>query len=285
MRIIDFLKLLLLAALWSSSFLFTRIAAPVLGPIWLIEFRVLLAGLLLLPILAQLGLVREMQANWKPLVIVGCFNSAIPFSLFAFSSVYLPSGFTSILNATVPLFGILVASVWLREKLSSTRIVGFILGFIGVMVLVGWTEFALTREFWAAVSTGLVAALLYAIAAPYIKLQLVGVSPLTITTGSQLSAALFLWPAMPLTIPDRVPSAIVIFSVLGLAVLSSVFAYILYFHLIETIGSTKSLTVAYLIPLFAIILGAVVLNETVTLSMIIGCGLILLGTAIANDLL
>ncbi len=284
MSLISFLQLLLLAGLWSSSFLFTRIAAPVLGPIWLIELRVLIAGLVLLPVIARSGLFPEMQRHWKTLILVGCLNSAIPFSLFAFSSVFLPSGFTSILNATVPLFGIIVASVWLGEKLSKTRIWGFILGFVGVTVLVGWTSLAPTLEFVAAVSTGLIAALLYAIAAPYIKRHLSGVSPLTITTGSQLSAAIALWPMMPFTMPTQVPSAIVIFSVLSLALLSSVVAYILYFHLIETIGSTKSLTVAYLIPMFAIALGVFFLNETVTVSTILGCGLILLGTAIANDL-
>ncbi|MBR8839617.1 MAG: DMT family transporter [Stigonema ocellatum SAG 48.90 = DSM 106950] len=126
---------------------------------------------------------------------------------------------------------------------------------------------------------------MYAIAAPYIKKQLAGVPSVAIATGSQLGAALLLLPAMPFTMPQKTPAITVIFAVFALALLSTAFAYILYFRLIQNIGSTKALTVAYIIPLFAILWGAIVLNEAVTRSMMLGCGLVLLGIAIANDLL
>ncbi|MEL6334282.1 MAG: DMT family transporter, partial [Cyanobacteria bacterium J06626_26] len=125
----------------------------------------------------------------------------------------------------------------------------------------------------------------YAIAAPYIKQTLADVPSLVATTGSQLGAALIIIPALPFTVPQQTPSARVVISVLALAVLSTVFAYILFFRLIQNIGSTKALTVTYLIPIFAMLWGAMVLQETVTSSMILGCGLVLLGTAIANDVL
>ena len=284
MRILDILELLLLAALWGGSFLFMRIAAPVLGPVWLIEFRVLLAGLVLLPILARLDLVREVRRNLIPLVVVGCINSAVPFLLLAFASISLPAGFTSILNATAPLFGTIVASVWLKEKLTTTRMIGFVLGFTGVVILVGWKAIAATPSFFLAVLAGLCAALMYAIAAPYIKHNLAGVPSLVIATGSQLSAAFLLLPALPFTIPQQTPPITVVAAVISLALFSTAFAYILYFRLIQNIGSTQALTVAYLIPLFAMFWGAIVLQETVTASMMLGCGLVLLGTAIANDL-
>jgi drug/metabolite transporter (DMT)-like permease len=134
------------------------------------------------------------------------------------------------------------------------------------------------------VLAGLLAALMYAIAAPYIKKYLIGVPPVVVTTGSQLGAAFFLLPALPFTIPQQIPSIAVVVAVIALALLSTVFAYILYLRLIKNIGSTKALTVAYLIPLFAILWGAIVLKEAITMSMILGCALILLGTAIANDL-
>ena len=284
MRILDILELLLLAALWGGSFLFMRIAAPVLGPVWLIEFRVLLAGLVLLPILARLDLVREVRRNLIPLVVVGCINSAVPFLLLAFASISLPAGFTSILNATAPLFGTIVASVWLKEKLTTTRMIGFVLGFTGVVILVGWKAIAATPSFFLAVLAGLCAALMYAIAAPYIKHNLAGVPSLVIATGSQLSAAFLLLPALPFTIPQQTPPITVVAAVISLALFSTAFAYILYFRLIQNIGSTQALTVAYLIPLFAMFWGAIVLQETVTASMMLGCGLVLLGTAIANEL-
>lgn len=285
MRFSDLTQFLVLAAMWGGSFLFMRIAAPVLGPVWLIEFRVLLAGLVLLPISLRLGLLPELQRHWKPLFIVGCIGSAIPYSLFAFASVSLPAGFTSILNATAPLFGTAIAIIWLQEKLSIARIVGFLIGFVGVIILVGWKTVAATPAFFTAVFAGLLAALMYAIITPYIKQQLARASALTVATGTQLSAAVFLLPAMPFATPDRAVTFPVIFAVISLAVLSSALAHLLYFRLICNIGSTKALTVAYLIPLFAMLWGAIFLKEAITLSMLLGCILVLVGTAIANNLL
>ena len=284
MKLSDILELLLLAALWGGSFLFMRIAAPVLGPVWLIEFRVLLAGLVLLPILVRLKLAGEIRRRFIPLLVVGCLNSAIPFLLLAFASVSLPAGFTSILNGTAPLFGTIVAFTWLHERLTPSRLLGFILGFVGVVILVGWKTLETTSNVLIAIVAALLAALMYAIAAPYIKQNLADVPSLVVTTGSQLGAALVIIPALPFTVPQQTPSASVVMSVLALAVLSTAFAYILYFRLIQNVGSTKALTVTYLIPLFAMLWGALVLGEAITSSMILGCGLVLLGTAIANDL-
>lgn len=284
MRVSDGIELLLLAALWGGSFLFMRIAAPLLGPVWLIELRVLLAGLALLPLLLRLNLWSDVRRRAVPLFVVGCINSALPFLLLAFASVVLPAGFTSILNATSPLFGTVVATVWFKEKLTISRTIGFGLGFAGVIVLVGWKTFAATPAFLTAIAAGLMAALLYAIAAPYTKRHLSGVPPLVIATISQLSAALFLVPALPFTVPKTVLTPLITLSVLALALFSTAVAYILYFRLIQNIGSTKALTVTYLIPVFAMVWGATVLKEPITLSMMLGCGLILLGTAIANGL-
>ena len=281
----DIFELLLLAALWGGSFLFMRIAAPVLGPVWLIELRVLLAGLVLLPMLTRLGLLGKLRQNLALLLVVGCLNSAIPFLLLAFASVSLPAGFTSILNGTAPLFGTVVASVWLHEKLTTARMMGFVLGFIGVVILVGWKTIDTTPGILLAIVAALSAALMYASAAPYIKQNLTDVPALVATTGSQLGAALAIVPALPFTVPQQPPSAEVVISVLALALLSTAFAYILFFRLIQNIGSTKALTVTYLIPIFAMLWGAMVLKEAITASMILGCGLVLLGTAIANDVL
>jgi drug/metabolite transporter (DMT)-like permease len=278
-------ELLLLAALWGGSFLFMRIAAPQLGPIWLIECRVLLAGGILLPLLVRLDLARELRPRWRSLLVVGCLNSALPFSLLAFASVSLPAGMTSILNGTVPIFGIAVAAIWLRERLTITRLLGSLLGFVGVVVLIGWQPIAANSSFFIAVAAGLWAALMYAIAAPYIKQTLVGTPPLVVATGSQLGAALVLLPALPFTVPASLPSPQVILSVVALAGLSTSLAYMLYFRLINNVGPTRALTVTYLIPVFATLWGALFLQETITLSTVLGGGLVLVGTAIANGVL
>ena len=284
MKLMDIGELLLLAALWGGSFLFMRIAAPILGPVWLIEARVLLAGLALLPLVIRLGGLQKLKQHWRPLLVVGGLNSAFPFLLYAFASLSLPAGFTSILNATAPLFGTLVAFVWLKERLTRSQLIGFCLGFVGVVILVGWKTVAATPTFFVAVFAGLFAALMYAIAAPYIKTHLNGVSSVVVTTGSQLGAALLLLPALPFTVPQQVPSPMVALTVLALALLSTSGAYVLYFRLIQHVGSTKALTVTYLIPLFAMLWGALVLQEAITIAMVVGCGLVLLGTAIANDM-
>ena len=282
MKILEIAGFLLIAALWGGSFLFMRIAAPTLGPIWLIEIRVLLAGLSLLPILIKLNLLKELRQHWKPLFIVGCLNSAIPFSLYGFASLFLPAGFTAILNATTPLFGVIIALFWLNENLTIQRITGLTLGFLGVFLLVGWQSFQ--GEFIILISmlAGILAALMYAIAAPYAKLKLSGVPALVITTGSLLSAALFLVPFLPFTIPPNYIKIEVIIAVICLALFSTSLAYILFYRLIHKVGSTRALTVAYLVPIFAMIWGAIFLKETITISMIFSCGLILLGTGIAN---
>ncbi len=284
MSVQNFLKLLLLAAIWGSSFLFTRIAAPEWGPIWLIELRVLIAGLTLLPLIFKLGLWPQIQQYWRALFILGMLNSALPFCLLAFASLSLSAGFTAILNATTPLFGLWIVIIWLQETLSMPRLVGFAIGFVGVVLLVGWQEMPLTLSKGIAITAGLLAALLYAIVAPYIQQQFSGVSALVVTAGSQLSAAVSLFPVLPFSIPSQIPSVKAILSVIALALLSSVLAQMLYFHLIKVMGPSKTLTVAYLVPIFAMLWGALVLREAVTISMVLGGGLILLGTAIANDL-
>ena len=284
MKISDFIELLLLAALWGAAFLFMRVAAPVLGPIWLIEFRVLFAGLVLLPILVRLQLLGQIRQHFPTLVLIGGLNAALPYSLFAFAASFLPAGFTSILNATTPLFGIVVASLWLKEKLTISRILGFVLGFTGVVILVGWKTVTAEASFFLAVAAGLVAALMYAIGAPVIKYNLSEIPALVVTSGSLLGAALVLLPLLPFTVPQTIPSVTVIASAIALSLLSTVLAYILYLRLLQNIGSTKTLTVAYLIPFFAMFWGAIILGETITLSTIVSCAFVLLGTAIANDL-
>lgn len=279
----DIAELLLLSALWGGSFLFMRIAAPVLGPVWLIELRVLIAGIALLPLLLRLRSGSVIRAHLKPLFLVGVLNSALPFLLLAFASVSLPAGYTSILNATTPLFGMVVAALWYQEKLTPERLLGLGLGFVGVVILIGWQTLSMTTTVIASIVAGLLAAVAYAVAAPYAKRQLTGVSPLVTTTVSQLSAAVALFPLLPFTVPSVMPSAQVVLVVLALAILSTAFAYILYFRLIQNVGSSKALTVTYLVPAFAMVWGWLVLREPITFAMVIGCGLILLGTAIAND--
>ena len=281
MKLADLFELLLLAAVWGASFLFMRIAAPVLGPVLLIELRVAIAGLTLLLVAIRLGLMGEIKTNIIPLLVVGCINSAIPFLLFAFASLYLPAGFSSILNATAPLFGTLIAGLWLREKLTVVQFIGLIIGFAGVTILVGWTKLPVTTNFIWAIAAGSIAPFSAAVAALYAREKLLGVNPITVATGSLLGATIILLPVTPWFLPDRFPSITIILVTIALSLFSTALAYVIYFRLISRIGASKSLIVAYLIPLFAMFWGTLILGEPITISMILGCGLILSGTAIA----
>ncbi|MEM6451300.1 MAG: DMT family transporter [Cyanobacteria bacterium P01_D01_bin.105] len=285
MRLSDILELLLLSALWGGSFLFMRIAAPVIGPVWLIECRVLFAGLALLPFLLRSRAWSVVLANLKSFFVVGSINSALPFVLLAFASLSLPAGYTSIVNATAPLFGTLIAAIWLQEKLTIGRLLGLLSGFSGVVLLIGLQPMAITPMVIGSIVAGLLAALMYAIAAPYAKHHLSGIPPLVTATMTQLGAAVALLPLLPWTVPTVMPAMPIVLAVLALALFSTSFAYLLYFRLIQNIGASKTLTVTYLVPVFAVLWGALFLREAITVAMVVGCCLILLGTAIANGVL
>ncbi|MDY6897343.1 MAG: DMT family transporter, partial [Cyanobacteriota bacterium] len=239
MKTSDIFELLLLGAIWGTSFLFIRIASPVLGPVWLIEYKVFSGGLFLLAFVIKLGLIKEIHRNIIPLFIVGFINFAIPFLLYAYASLFLSAGLTSILNATTPLFGTVISFIWLKERLTINRIIGFALGFGGVIVLVGWKTISVTQSFYLAVAAGLIAALLEAVAAPYTRKHLSDVSPFVIAAGSQLSAALVILPFTPFTIPSQAPTIEIILALSVSNLLCTAFAYILYFRLIKNIGASK----------------------------------------------
>jgi len=274
--------LLLLAALWGGSFLFMRIAAPVLGPVWLIALRVLIAGIVLLPLLLQRRQLPALRRHGWQLLWVGLVSAALPFTLLAYSSLELTAGLTSILNATVPIFAAVIGYSVYGEVLDTRRVAGVLLGFVGVIVLVGLPQGAASPPMLS-VLAGLAAAVSYVFAANFAKRRLSQVPTVVFVTGSQLGAAAFLLPLMPVFPPPQSPGGLVIAAVLALAVLSTALAFIIYFQLIREVGPTRTLTVTYLIPVFAIAWGALLLGEEITLGMLLGGGLILLGVALANS--
>jgi len=273
--------LILLAALWGGSFLFLRVAAPVLGPVWLIALRVLIAGLVMLPLVAGRGQLAELRRHWRLLLLVGCLNAAAPFTLLAYTALELTAGMTSILNATVPIFAALVGYLLYSEPLDTRRGIGILLGFLGVLVLVGIPQRGAPLPLLPVIA-GLVAALSYAFAANLAKRRLVHIPGLVFVTGSQLGAAALMLPLLPWFVPESMPGAGVIASVLALAVLCTSLAFLIYFRLLREVGPVRTLTVTYLIPVFAIAWGALLLDEVLTLNMLLGGVLVLFGVALAN---
>src|SRR5262245_44544397 len=236
MRPRDLLDLVLLAALWGGSFLFVRAAVPAFGPFALIELRVGIAALALLPLLAMRGSAGDLRRNAAPIAVVGVLNSALPFTLLAFASLTMTAGFAAILNATAPLFGALVAHLWLKDRLTRAQGVGLLIGFAGVLMLV-WSRNALAGggSSWA-VAACLCATLAYGIAANYTKRTLTGVGSLSIAAGSQCAAALAMLPLALWAWPQVTPPLRTWVEVLLLGVASTAVAYLLFFRLIANVG-------------------------------------------------
>ena len=277
-------EFVLLAALWGASFLFMRLGAADFGPWATAGLRVALASLVLLPILWASGHMGALRERAGPILFVGLLNSGIPFALFAYAVLSITTGLASILNATVPLFGAVVAWLWLKEKPTGSRALGLVIGFVGVALLSwGKASFKPGGTGWAVVAC-LGATLCYGLAASFTKRYLMGVPPMATATGSQIGAALGLAIPTLWFWPDHTPGLNAWLGVVALAVLCTAIAYILYFRLIEKAGPSKALTVTFMIPLFALFYGAVFLGETITAWMV-GCGLVILcGIALATGL-
>ena len=278
-----------LSALWGASFLFMRLGAAEFGALPTAGIRVSIAALFLLPLLLSRGLWPEMAKRRSKLFVLGMLNSGIPFASISFALLSISTGLSSLLNATVPLFGALVAWVWLKDRPHGLKIIGLLIGFVGVAML-AWGKASFKPDAsglssgWAVVAC-LFACLCYGISASFTKRYLGGVPSLVIATGSQIGAAIGLALPTLLLWPAKTPSATAWLALLAVGVLCTGIAYVLYFRLIEKMGAAGSLTVTFLIPVFAVIYGAIFLGESVTPWMLLCGAVILCGTALSIDLL
>ena len=284
------LEFLVLAALWGSSFLFMRLGAAEFGPVTTAGLRVGLAALFLLPVFAWPGVWASFRTRWRAILFVGLFNSGIPFLLFAFAVLHIPTGLTAILNATVPLTGALLAWMWLHERPGPSRVLGLAIGFVGVALLV------IGKSGWSGLSAGgtlgivamlacLLATLCYGLSASFTKRHLTGVHPLATATGSQIGAALGLALPMWWWWPEAPVSTSAWWAVAAVALLCTSVAYILFFRIIAKAGPSKALTVTFLVPVFALAYGSWFLGESITGWMVV-CGIVIVsGTALSTGLL
>lgn len=281
-------EFILLAALWGASFLFMRLGTLEFGPLPTAGLRVAIASLALLPVMLSRGLWPQLRQHWKPVMICGLINSAIPFALFSFALLSISTGLSSILNATVPLFGALVAWLWLGDKPGASRTVGLVIGFIGVALLASGKASFKPDASGAVTALGILACLLatisYAVAASFTRRYLSGLNSLMVATGSQIGAALGLALPTLLMWPAQAPSLKAWGALLALGTLCTAVAYVLFFRLIERLGPARAITVTFTIPVFAVFYGVTLLGETVTTWMLF-CGVIVLcGTALATGL-
>lgn len=274
--------LITLASLWGASFMFIRIASPVLGPVMLVTLRVFLAGVALLAYSYLTGGPPLFHAGWRRYLVLGALNAAVPFALMAWAALYLPASLLSILNASVPLSTAVVAAFSMGERLTWTKMTGLIIGLMGVSIVVGWNPTALTPLIALAAGAVLLAAFFYGMGSVYSRVAFDGDSPLSLATGQQLFAAALLAPAALVQVPGTWPSLPVVAAVVGLALLCTSAAYLLYFYLIRTVGPVKTMTVTYLIPMFGTLWGWLVLGERIEPATLLGFAVILLGVSLVS---
>lgn len=280
----DAATLLAVAARWGASFLFIRVAVPELRPVALIEARVLLAGLALLAVVTGLHCLPAWRSDWRGYLLLGALSAAAPFTLIAAAELRLTASLASILNATTPLFALLLGAARLREPLSGRRLTGVVLGIAGVAVLVGLGPVHLTVPVLLAVAASLLAAMLYAVGGVYARTRFAGTAPITLATGQQLgAAALLLLPTLLLP-PARTPSPGVGLAVLTLALACTALGFVLFYRLVARLGPTGALSVTFLVPVFGLLWGALFLHEQVTASTGVGLLVVLAGVALVTDL-
>ncbi|HCI45812.1 MAG TPA: EamA family transporter [Rhodospirillaceae bacterium] len=286
----NWLSLIILSILWGGSFFFVEIAVRDLPTFTIVVCRVVLAALILNLVMVMQGQHMPNPATaagrriWAAFLVMGLINNAIPFSLIVWGQAHIASGVASILNATTPLFAVVVTHLMTSdERMTLPRLAGVILGIIGVAVLIGGTALQSLGVNVVAQLAVLGAAISYAFAGTFgRRFKTMGISPIATATGQVSASSLLMLPLVlavdqPWTL--AMPSTGTVLALIALAALSTALAYILYFHILASSGATNVLLVTFLVPVSAIMLGILFLNESLGTKHIIGIALIGAGLA------
>ncbi len=271
------LQLFVLAAIWGASFLFIRLAVPHFGPVPLSAMRSTIAALVLVPIVLMRGELSIFRQNWPHLLVIGLTSTALPFALFSLTTELTSAGFAAILNSLTPIFSALVAWLWLKEYLTPAMVSGILLGFLGVLVMVFDRETISSGLVLLPVLAGLAGSLFYGLTGNYSRRFAASIPVSVIAAGSQTFSMLTLapvafvqWPAAP--VPGSAWAYVLVLGVLCTAV-----AHLMYFNLLGKVGVARTVIVTYLIPVFAMLWGFLILGEGVTLKMLAGAACVLSG--------
>lgn len=278
MKYKNYILMVALSAIWGGSFIFMRVLAPVFGAFGTAALRLLIAGLFLMLVFRFSNYKILWKRDWKILCIIGVINSAIPFSSFAFAALYIPASISVVINSMTPMFGSLFAALILDEKLTIQKGMGLVLGTTGVIIISGSKALPVTLEAYLAIAACVLATICYGLAGALIKKYAHKIETKALAGGSQLFAGLSLLPILLVTgvsqpVTINISMVMVIF-----AILCSAIAYLIYFHLIKELGPTSALSVTFLMPVFGIVWGKLILNEIIYGQMLIGAMVILMGT-------
>lgn len=283
-KISEYLLLLFLGFIMSSTFIFLKKISPYFGVFGSATIRLFAGSISLLVIYKLIRLKINWRLHWKFLFIIGLLNAAIPFSLFAFASKYIPSSFSAILNSFTPFFGIIFSVIILKKQVTKAEILGFFLGIMGIF-LIGTDNVNIKSEYYYyGVFAVILATMFYGISTNLVKKYANGVKPWELACGSQLFAGIMLIPFVIYSndLKNNIPWNIIFIAII-FGFLCSGLAYIIYYRLVFTLGPVSSLTVTFLIPIFSIIWGIILMNEIINVKVIIGAVLILSGTFLLSS--
>ncbi|TDR90004.1 threonine/homoserine efflux transporter RhtA [Enterovirga rhinocerotis] len=280
----DWLLLVTLSVLWGGSFLFTGIAVRELPPLTIVTLRVGIAAVALLALLRVMGIAMPVTNRfWLVCFGMGLLNNVVPFNLSAWAQTQITSGLAAILNATTPLFAVLVTHALTEdEKATAPKLVGVVVGFAGVALMIGPDAFSADSALLPQLAV-LGCGLSYAFSGVFgRRFKALGQPPIVAAAGQLTASTALLLPVLfvvdpPWTTP--LPSAGVLAAVLALALASTAFAYILFFRILASAGATNLMLVTFLIPVSAVLLGALLLGERLEAKHAAGMALIALGLA------
>ncbi len=263
----------LLGAVWGGAFLFMRIAAPQVGPVWAAEVRLGLAALVLVALFGR-RTWPALRGNLLAVLLVGAAFSAVPFTLIAFGSVTLPAGVGALLNAATPIFTAIVSAAWIGQRITLRSVIGMAIGVVAVFVLVGWSPLPPGPETLVAVAAVLGAAVSYAVGGTFIRRSLHGIGGIELATGQLTAGAVILLPIAFLSGPPGTPAGDGIAALVAVALLSTALAWPMYFRVLAHTTPTTASTVTFLVPAFGMVWGALVLGEPIGLGMVAGFALV-----------
>lgn len=277
----DALLLLLLSAIWGSSFTFISLGVDEMPPSVVVLGRLVVGAAILLPLAAGRGGLAPLRAYLVPLGVLGLFNNALPFWLLGFAEERIDSGLAAVIQAAAPLItAALAGRIDPSQRVRGLRLVGVAVGFCGVVLLVGDQRGGELVGALAVLGT----ATCYAGSVLYAGRALRGLAPLHSSIGQLAAAALLIAPSALVQLPDSPPSAQAIAAVVALGALGTGIAYLLYFTIIRDAGASRAILVTYLVPVFALVLGIAFLDEPLAATALGGLALVLAGTALATGL-
>jgi drug/metabolite transporter (DMT)-like permease len=279
MELKDWILLTALAAIWGSAFMFIKISAVVFGPILLVTLRLLIAGLVFMPLLLQKKKRLLFKSYLPAIIIIAIVSNAIPFTMFAYASLGATSNMLGILNGTTAFLTTVIAYFWLKESVTSKQIIGLLLGFIGVLILVNPSNGSTTL---IASLCAMIGSSCYAFNAVYLQKYHSNSDKKVLIGWSMLFGGIFMIPLASFNLPNSMPDINSILALLWLAVISTGVGYLGYVRLIDRIGAVKTVTLTYLLPVFSIIWGAIFLQEQITFIILGGFMFVMMGMYFAN---